>query len=283
MLTWHILLLAILQGLTEFLPVSSSGHLALLENLLGWANDELLLKAMLPFNAVLHFGTLLAIIAYFRGDMVAMLTLRHSQSPNERNIGNNTSNDAREAAKGWIAAILVANIPTGIIGICFERSGIAERATASMPTVGAMLVLTGILLLVSERIAGKGTVVELNLWRAILIGCAQGLAVLPGLSRSGATIAAGLISGLDRDVAARFAFLVSIPAVLGASLFELKDLPPNIHVDILHLLFGCFIAGVVGYVAIGIVMHAVRSGKLWYFALYCFAISIIAIAASLTR
>lgn len=282
MTIWHVVLLAALQGLTEFLPISSSGHLALLENLLGWARDENLRSAMLPFNATLHFGTLASILAYFRSDLLAMFVRRASPSSEDTAQNGGDANCASQVAdRVWLLLIIVANIPTGIIGLFLERSGIAERATASMLTVGAMLSLTAILLLLSDWMAEKSRGGKLTIWHAIVVGCAQGLAVLPGLSRSGATIAAGLMAGLDSAVAVRFAFLVSVPAVIGATALELKDLLPCAHVGILHIIIGCAIAAAVGYVAIGVVVRAVSLRRLSWFALYCFAISAIAIALGL--
>ncbi|MCS7254143.1 MAG: undecaprenyl-diphosphate phosphatase [Armatimonadota bacterium] len=276
---WHVVLLATLQGLTEFLPISSSGHLALLENLLGWTRDEGLQAAMLPFNAVLHFGTLLSIIAYFRADLLAML-MGKTISP-----GNLAQNDSERicscrADRSWLLLILAANIPTGIIGLMLERSGVAELATASMLAVGSLLALTGILLILSERMAKRSVGVGLCFWRAIFVGCIQGLAVLPGLSRSGATIAAGLMVGLEKDVAVRFAFLVSVPAVIAATMLELRDLLPNAHINISHIIIGCTIAAIVGYAAIGIVVRAVNFGRFSWFAPYCFAVSVIVLALS---
>lgn len=276
---WHVMLLAILQGLTEFLPISSSGHLALLENLLGWARDENLRSAMLPFNAILHFGTLISIFAYFRADLLAMFVQKRA-SPSEAHVTQDggVGSCRSRVDRSWLFLILVANVPTGIIGLWLERSGVAERATASMLAVGFMLAFTAILLLLSDWMAAKGRGVELSIWRALIVGCAQGLAVLPGLSRSGATIAVGLITGLDKDAAVKFAFLVSVPSVIGATVLELKGLLPSAHMSIPHIAIGCVIAAIVGYVAIGVVVRAVNLGRLIWFALYCFVVSGVAIA-----
>ena len=272
----HVLLLAVVQGLTEFLPISSSGHLALIEQLFGWANDEALKNAMLPFNAILHFGTLISIVAYFRSDITAMLFPKASE------VGNaGDSEDKSEVVmhKGAIhdrnrfllLLILIANVPTGIIALLLHK--LAEEATRSTYAVSAMLALTGVLLLVGERMARNGCGERLTLPKAFLIGCAQGFGVMPGLSRSGVTIFAGLVVGLKRDDAARFAFLVSIPAIVAAGLYELKEMPFGADVNIMHILLGCTIAAIIGYVAICIVMKAVGLRKLWCFALYCFFVA----------
>jgi undecaprenyl-diphosphatase len=279
----HVVLLAVVQGLTEFLPISSSGHLALLEQLFGWAKNEALKNAMLPFNAILHFGTLISIMAYFRSDIAVMLLPKAGAV---REVGDSEESKSRammrqgvshDKNRSLLLLILLANVPTGIIALLLHKH--AEMATMSAYAVSAMLALTGVLLLVGERIAQDGG--RLTPLRALLIGCAQGFGVMPGLSRSGVTIFAGLAVGLQRDEAVKFAFLVSIPAVIAAGLYELKEMPLGANVSIVQILIGCAIATVVGYVAIGIVMKAVGLRKLWCFALYCFLVATITLVLAL--
>lgn len=287
-LNWlQVVLLSVVQGLTEFLPISSSGHLALLENLLGWNANPQLKSLIVPFNTLLHFGTLSAVIAYFRHDIWNMLRLTpaHATDSEQTCASAHTLKDKDSpahhqlASRTWLLFILVANVPTGIIGILLEKA--TEEASISLYAVAISLIITGVLLITAEWLSSRCTSDRpLTLFKALLIGCAQGIAVMPGLSRSGATISAGLALGLSRDTAARFAFLISIPAILAATFYEGRKLLAGIPGTPMQVIVACVLAGVVGYLAIGIVMRAVRKGKLKWFALYCFIIAMVIIAGT---
>lgn len=249
----QLFFLAIIQGLTEFLPVSSSGHLALFEHLLGVPQE-----ARLPVAVFLHFGTLLALLVYFRDEMRLML----------RGIFKGDNEGVR-----LLCYVFLANIATAAIALPLKEK--VERAFASPKAVALFLTLTGLLLLVSElATACKGNGQPIVSWRALVVGIAQGLAVFPGLSRSGATISAGLFCGLGREQAGRFAFVVGIPAMLGANLVEAKDIP-GLTKELWSFIGAAVIAFGVGLLAIHLTLKAIQSLKLSWFGVYCFLAAVV--------
>ena len=260
---FQAILLGLLQGLTEFLPVSSSGHLVLVPALLHWPEPGL------AFTVAVHVGTLVAVLVYYRRDCAAILgrTLswlltRSAPIPDEARL---------------LAMIIVGAIPAGIVGLTLESY--VERMFNSVALVGMALVGTAVVLLVAEtfhRRSGREGVV--SWFQAILIGCAQALAVIPGLSRSGMTIAAGLLCGLPRDWAARYAFLLSVPVILGAGLKETKELlAAHLPAHEWALLgVGAAVSAISGLAAIYVVVRAVHNRKLRWFAVYCLAAAAVA-------
>lgn len=264
--TMHLLnavLLGIIQGLTEFLPISSSGHLALMQRLMGFEEPALL------FDTLLHLGTLIAVIIYFRGELV----------------------DIAGSIWGWIAYrrtddktrlalfLLAGTVPAAVIGSLFE--GFFEDAFASPAIIGLMLLVTGAILGLSDMLS-EGTVHlgGVGYKNALIIGLAQAAAIMPGLSRSGSTIAAGIWRGLKREEAATFSFLLSIPAIIGASGLQLfkngfHALEPQIA------LAGVASAAVFGFIAIALLMRLVRARMLRLFSVYCFIVGSIAIASAI--
>jgi len=262
-------ILGVVQGLTEFLPISSSGHLVLFQHLLGFMEPELL------FDAALHFGTLLAVCIFFHRDLRAMVVdawglIRqpfarkpHAPSP-------------RLPLVWWI---FVGSLPTALIGLMFR--GTFEKAFGSVPFVGVMLLVTGTLLLLTRITARSGSSKQtIGLLIALAIGTIQGIAIIPGISRSGATIACGLLLGLEREFAGRFSFLLSIPAITGALLLQLMEgdagrIPPG------TLIIGVVASGVVGILALRLLMGMVRRGRLSFFAPYCWAVGLVLIFSGL--
>ncbi len=240
------ILLGIVQGLTEFLPVSSSGHLALFHRLLGFSPD-------LAFDVAVHLATTLAVILYFRKDIADLLR------------GKNLN---------LLVLIFIGSIPAALMAFLFKDH--VEAMFSSLPAVAAFLALTGALLLAAERTGGRGKdLTKMTSWQSLLIGVAQGFALAPGLSRSGATISAGLALGLERPLAVRFSFLLSIPAVLGATLLELKDI---ISLSLTPFGFWSLVAGSLSaffsaYLAIKFLMAFIQKSRLSGFAYYCFALS----------
>jgi undecaprenyl-diphosphatase len=270
------LLLGIVQGLTEFLPISSSGHLVLVQHLFG------LHEAVLSFDVSVHVGTLAAVILYFRRDILDILgglwrTLRGT-------LSKQPTNDADRSHVRLAGLIVLGSIPTGAIGLALH--GVADRLFASPLITGIMLLLTGSLLFATR--SGRHTRTDsgrplegLTIKDALVIGLIQGLAVMPGISRSGSTIAVGILTGIRHDAAARFSFLLSIPAVAGAALLVLKD---ALHQGDIHLptcLLGGLTAMLVGYAALALLVFIVKKGHLHWFAPYCWIIGGIAIAVSL--
>ena len=264
------LLLGIIQGLTEFLPISSSGHLVLVQHLLG------LREAELSFDVSVHVGTLAAVILYFRQDILAILgglarSLRSSAGrPEDRTY-------ARLAG-----LIVLGSIPTAAIGLALH--GVADRLFASPLITGAMLLITGTLLYATRpgRLpSGAGRSLSmLTLKDALIMGVVQGMAVMPGISRSGSTIATGILTGIRHETAARFSFLLSIPAVAGAALLVLKDAVQQGSVHLPTCLLGGVAALVVGYAALALLVFLVQKGRLYLFAPYCWIVGGVAIAVS---
>ncbi|NJC88286.1 MAG: undecaprenyl-diphosphate phosphatase [Desulfuromonas sp.] len=249
------ILLGIVQGITEFLPISSDGHLAIVQHYL--PNFE---QPGLLFDVMLHVGTLGAILLYFQRDvgrLLAALWRRTTEARRDRRL---------------LFLIVVASVPTAIIGLALKHS--VERWMENMLVVGSMLILTGTLVFVGERYrrGGRRTEVALTATDAVLTGIAQGLAVLPGLSRSGSPIATLLFRGVDGETAARFSFLMAIPAVGGAALLSLKDLETLPTGDLPVYLAGTAVAFVVGLFAIRLLLDVIRRQRLVWFAIYCWLI-----------
>lgn len=252
-----LVLLGILQGLTEFLPVSSSGHLVIAQSLIpGFHQPGVLL------DVSLHLGTLAAVLIYFRRDLINMassLLLPH--------------NPAYASARRMLWLLIVGSIPTALIGLLFRQE--FERLFSEVRVAGVMLVVTGTLLFVSDRIRGEGRKLEgMQVRDALTVGLAQGLAILPGLSRSGATIAAGVLAGVERELALRYSFLLSIPAIVGAFILEAVTHADRWieSVNVVGYSAGTVAAFLVGYWSIAVLLKILRSRRLLLFAYYCWAV-----------
>ena len=201
------IVLGIVQGLTEFLPISSSGHLRIVPAFLGWEDPGA------AFTAVIQLGTMAAVVLYFRADLwrIARAWVASLRDPSRR-----TELDAR---LGWY--LVFGTIPICIFGLAFRHQ--IENGARDLYVIGTTLIALGLLLLVAEKVSRREREIETITRRdAIVIGFAQALALIPGVSRSGATITAGLLLGFDRVAAARFSFLLSVPAVVLSGLFELR-------------------------------------------------------------
>ena len=251
--------LGIIQGLTEFLPVSSSGHLVIFQNMLGFREPELLL------DCSLHLGTLFAVCLFFRSDiknMVGALWRRDLDSPDS----------------SLFLWVLVGSVPIFIIGIIFKDP--LEGLFGSMSLVGAMLIITGLVVGATRLIPEAHTVrTRVGILVALAVGVAQSLAIVPGISRSGATIVCGLIFSLNRDLAGRFSFLLSIPAIIGALalMFKMEAVE---RVGILPLVLGFAASAAVGLFALKLLMGLVRGGHMYYFAPYCWALGFLVLFLS---
>jgi undecaprenyl-diphosphatase len=258
----------LLQGATEFLPVSSSGHLVLIPWLFGWNLPGL------TFDAIMHLATLLAVLVYFRSDLVKLIVAWW------RSVRRFKIEDA-EARLAWL--LIVSAIPAALVGYLF--SDFVESLFGSPGAVSAFLLLTGVLLFLSDRLGRRTTTLqEMGLGTALIMGVAQALAVVPGLSRSGATMASGLFRDMKRDDAARFAFLMGIPVILGAAGFKfIKALPTITSSELLLLAVAFIVAVLVGYLAIRFLLNYLRTRNLLPFAYYCWAIGLIGLAFTLLR
>lgn len=266
-------LLGVIQGLTEFLPISSSGHLVIFQNLFGLGEPEIF------FDVSVHVGTLVAICVFFFKDLREIATTLFSVSTwsiREDSLWNSL---CQKPEMRLLGLILVGTVPTVFLGLLFRP--VADKAFASVQMVGVMLFITGLLLWLTRRLKREGRdAARFTIWDALCIGLIQGVAILPGISRSGATIAVGLFRGLDRETAVRYSFLLSIPAVLGAMVLELgeavaSELPPARVV-----LLGTFAAAGVGYAALRVLIHIVKKGDLHAFAPYCWLLGVVAVVSS---
>ena len=268
------LLLGIVQGLTEFLPISSSGHLVLVQHLFG------LHEAQLSFDVSVHVGTLAAVVIYFRKDIFNILMGLLAAIKKADASGD--TNEAHGAQVRLAGLIIIGSIPTAAIGLILH--GHADRLFTSPPLTGAMLLLTGGLLFATRPISREPSTAgrslqELTLKDALLMGVTQGFAVIPGISRSGSTIAIGILTGIRHETAARFSFLLSIPAVTGAALLVLKDAIQQGDIHLPTCLLGGMIALVVGYAALALLVYLVQKGRLYLFAPYCWAVGGLTLAA----
>jgi len=256
------LVLGVVQGVTEFLPISSSGHTVLASWAFGWDAPEL------AFDVAIHIGTVLAVLVYFARDWVRLL--RGAASGGAAALGE--GGETRPAdARRVLALVVLATIPVGLVGL-FLRDAVDE--SVRQPTqVGAFLMCTGVFLALGERLGRRQTdVADLTPLRAAAVGIAQAAAVLPGISRAGASITAGVLGGMKREAAARFAFYLAVPAILGPGIVMIIDLARGEETAASGI--GVLIAGgamsfITGLVAIRALMRILRRGNLWPFAGYC--------------
>jgi undecaprenyl-diphosphatase len=248
--TIEAIALGAIQGLTEFLPVSSSGHLVLFQNLFGLKEPELL------FDICLHVGTLAAVLIVFYREILDILTALVQIPGRLRSAGGIANLLAGDRSIRMALLIVVGSIPTAIIGLLFKE--ITDRLFGSLTIVGCMLLITGTLLWLTRIIRYHGRPVErTTLKDAILIGIVQGLAILPGISRSGSTIATALFLGVNRTVAGRYSFLLSIPAIVGALALSLDT--PELHttIPLATILAGSIVSAAVGWIALVILLRVV--------------------------
>ncbi|MFO7964148.1 MAG: undecaprenyl-diphosphate phosphatase [Desulfobacterales bacterium] len=255
--------LGLVQGITEFLPISSSGHLVLFQHLFG------LTEPHLEFGIAVHIGTLLAVVLFFFGNIRSLVaTLVRFLLQAVRRNRPDPIGYARLDLK-MAALIGVGCIPTALIGLAFYR--ISDTLFSSISLVGVMLIITGILLYLTRwKKKAEKTIQTFTLTDALIIGLVQGMAILPGISRSGATIAAAVFLGIRKEIAAEFSFLLSIPAILGAGAFMVKDVvgepgPWNLNV----LLAGSLVSAIVGYFSLYVLVFMIKKGRLHFFAPYC--------------
>lgn len=270
--TFQAIILGIVQGLTEFLPVSSSGHLALVRQLFGLQEPDLF------FDASVHVGTMLAVLIVFRADLFNIFrALLRTIVPGSFKSLRMKNHDDR-AGRKFARFVAVGSIPTAVIGLIFKTQ-LADMF-ASLYLVSAMYFATAaIIWLTRGRGAGGQRITAFSDGKALIAGCVQGLAVLPGLSRSGATIAAGLFLGLDRETAARYSFLLCIPAIIGAELLlsseELFFAESTATAAV--ILTGAASSFAVGYLALKVLLKIVSRGKLYLFTPYCLAVGLAAL------
>ncbi|HHX26133.1 MAG TPA: undecaprenyl-diphosphate phosphatase [Firmicutes bacterium] len=263
------MILAVVQGLTEFLPVSSSGHLVIVRELL---HVE---EALLSFDVLMHLGTLISVFLVFREDVRALINATVGIVVDIFHGVCIRSAISKDDYRKMAIFIVIASVPAAIMGMVFKP--LVYMLFSSKLAVGIFLVATGTVLWLGEFLSrSRIKPADLTLQKALSIGIAQGFAIAPGFSRSGATISTGLSVGLRREDAARFSFLLSIPVILGAGILELKD------VDALGFAAGssfpillAFVTSIIsGYLAIRLVLTAVKRSKLTIFAVYTWVLGI---------
>lgn len=271
---WMAIVLGLVQGIAEFLPISSSGHLSLLQYFFGMEEADAL------YNILLHFATLIAVCVVYWRDVVDMIVeffrgvaalfskqgSRESRPPEARRL---------------VLLVIVGTLPLFLV-LPFENK--VEGLGSNPAFVAMALMVTGLILFLSDRYGGgKKNARTATVKDSLLVGLAQGMATIPGLSRSGCTISAGMALGFDRNFAVRYSFLLSLPAVLGATLLKvIKTIGgEGINPDVLPMyLTGMVVAGVVGYFSIRLVKLLADKGKFGRFAYYCWIVGIIAFVAS---
>jgi len=240
----QIAVLALVQGLTEFLPISSSGHLVLVPKLLGWQEHGL------DLDAFLHLGTLVAVLVYFYKDLVDIVL-------HKRHLG---------------IAIIIGTLPAVLLGFG-AKTYFSSEAVRSVASICVTLILGSVLMIVADVAANARTEFknsqDLKILDIFWIGCAQALALFPGVSRSGASISAGLFTGLSREDAARFSFLLGVPAIAGAGLLALKDMAQTgVQLDYSSLGLGFIVSAISGYLAIDFLIKFLKTQSLRGFVIY---------------
>lgn len=253
--------LGLVQGLTEFLPISSSGHLVIVERLFGVESSYLV------FEVLVHFGTLVAVVLYFRKKLLLILS----------SVLTRAADGGAEITKGrrYFWYLVLGTIPAALVGLFLEDY--IELAFASPRWASGMLLVTAAILLATRLSPQRDR--SLNSARTVIVGIAQALAIMPGISRSGSTISAGMFAGLEKSEAAEFSFLLSIPAILGATALKIPDFLSSAN-DLgllVNYIAGAFTAAIVGYLAIAYLMTVIRKGKFFWFGIYCAAVGILGI------
>jgi len=247
---FQAIILGIVQGITEWLPISSKSHLIIIQLLFGLVQPAI-------FDLLLHIGSLLVVIFVFWKDIWALI------------VG--VFKGDKKSLK-YAAYLIIASIPVAIIGFVFKKQ--IELALSNMYILGFGFLFTALILFCSKFTFVKNVKNKsLNFWNTLVIGISQALSVLPGVSRSGTTISTGIIIGADKKEVAKFSFLMFIPAILGATLLEIKDI--GMITNIPAMIIGVIVAMITGYFAIKLLMNIINKNKLWYFSIYCAILGII--------
>lgn len=258
---WQAIVLGIVQGLTEFLPISSSGHLVLAPRVLGWDDGGL------TFDVGLHLGTTLAVLAYFWQDWLGLARAA-------RDLGLRRPSRGQDLYRRMLPFLALGSIPAAVVGLVLND--VIEEDLRSTALITAMIGVFALVLMAAERLGPKTRGLNhLHLRDAAAVGFAQAVALVPGASRSGVTISAGLLTGLTREAAARFSFLLGMPAILGASLLEGVDLARGEEdVNAAVMLAGFAASAAVGFATVHFLMRFVTTRGLMPFVVYRIALSL---------
>lgn len=265
--TYQAIILGVVQGLTELLPISSSAHLAIIPWLLGWTNNPQFVSDFSGFDVALHFGTLLAIGLYFFKDWLALIKGGFEQVVKKK--------ITLEGKMFWY--IVLATIPGGIIGFILDKF-LGDALTKPLIIAIALIVMGVVLYIVDKKAPSKTDYEHMNLKQTFLIGLSQALAFIPGVSRSGVTMTTARIMGIKRESAARYSFMLSAPIVLAATIFKVKDFVFNIPFFV-----GVFASFIVGLFVIQFLLNYLKKGSFKGFAIYRVILGIIIIAFIIAR
>ena len=269
------IIIGIVQGLTEFLPVSSSAHLVFIQKILG-------VQSSLAFDTFLHLGTLIAVMWFFRYDIYKMI-LSWLSSIRDILRGRFREGFYSDPYKRLAWYVILATIPVGIVGVLFEDS-VDSLFAGALYVPAFFLFVTGTILYLSQRMtSGEINYNTITKKEALFMGLGQACAILPGLSRSGTTIAAGLTIGLNKEFAAKFSFILSIPAILGAFLLQAKDIGSAMDANFLPVFLGFIASIIAGYVAIKWMLDLIQNKSLDIFAYYCWVIGILVFMGSIAH
>ena len=269
------IIIGIVQGLTEFLPVSSSAHLVFIQKLLG-------VESSLAFDTFLHLGTLIAVMWFFRWDIYKMIK---SFWYSIRDIlhGRFREGFYEDPYKRLAWYVILATIPVGIVGVLFEDS-VDALFSGALYVPAFFLFVTGTILYLSQRMtSGNINFNTITKKEALFMGLGQACAILPGLSCSGTTIAAGLTIGLDKEFAAKFSFILSIPAILGAFVLQVKDIGSAMDTNFLPIILGFVASIIAGYMAIKWMIDLIQNKSLDIFAYYCWLMGLIVFMGSIAH
>jgi len=269
------IIIGIVQGLTEFLPVSSSAHLVFIQKILG-------VESSLAFDTFLHLGTLIAVLWFFRYDIYKMLS-SWWLSIQDIIHGRFKEGFYEDPYKRLAWYVLLATVPVGIVGVLFEDS-VDALFSGALYVPAFFLFVTGTILYLSQRMtSGEINYNTITKKEALFMGLGQACAILPGLSRSGTTIAAGLTIGLNKEFAAKFSFILSIPAILGAFVLQLKDIGSAMDANFLPVFLGFIASIIAGYMAIKWMLDLIQNKSLDIFAYYCWLMGLIVFMGSIAH
>ena len=269
------IIIGIVQGLTEFLPVSSSAHLVFIQRLLG-------VEGSLAFDTFLHLGTLIAVMWFFRWDIYKMLK-SWWLSIGDIIQGRFKEGFYEDPYKRLAWYVILATIPVGLAGVFFEDS-VDALFSGALYVPAFFLFVTGTILYLSQRMtSGEINYNTITKKEALFMGLGQACAILPGLSRSGTTIAAGLTIGLNKEFAAKFSFILSIPAILGAFILQVKDIGSAMDANFLPVLLGFVASIIAGYLAIKWMLDLIQNRNLDIFSYYCWLMGIIVFMGSIAH
>lgn len=250
---YQAIILGIVQGITEWLPVSSSGHLVLVQNLFGISQPVI-------FNVLLHIGSLIVVVSVFFKEIIELFKGIFS---------------GKKESMQYLLYLVIASVPIGLVG--YFLNDLIKSVFNNNLTVGIGLIFTAIILFLSKYPKKKEQ--QFTVRSSLITGVGQAFAILPGVSRSGTTISAGLMQGVKRDKVATFAFLLFIPAIIGAALFEAKSIAtiPNL----LPLIIGLIVTIIVGFFSLKLLLHIIKKNKFQYFSIYCFFVGLIILLFSI--